>query len=325
LTTTEAKIVVIAETVDGRPAPVTYELTAWAGRMEEIVGGETMVLLLGDHPSEAGGEIAEKSGLRVIAAEVPSLEYYNREVFVNVLSWLLTDMNVGWSLAGHTAAGSDFASGLAVRLQAASISGVDGLADEDGEPVFQREVFGGKVRLDMTASGPPVVVTFLPGSIRPVEAAGAGNVEILYFDDAPDLTRTLGVKGTEAVDSALDRADVVVAAGRGIGKREKLELVRRLAACFPSSAVAGSRPICDLGWLGYQNQVGQTGRTITPKLYVACGISGARQHTIGMKNSGFIVSVNTDPAAPICNLADVCVVEDLNAFIPAFEDLCKKM
>ena len=109
---------------------------------------------------------------------------------------------------------------------------------------------------------------------------------------------------------------MVVAAGRGIAKPENLELLRRLAGLFSRAALAGSRPVCDAGWLGYGHQVGLTGASVAPRLYLACGISGARQHTVGMQGSEFIVAINSDPQAAIFNLADVCLVEDLLSFIP---------
>ena len=124
------------------------------------------------------------------------------------------------------------------------------------------------------------------------------------------------MEGT-GTDAGLSRAKVVVAAGRGVGEEENLDLLRRVAGLFSSAALAGSRPVCDLGWLSYGQQVGLTGTTVAPRLYIACGISGARQHTVGMQGSGFIVAINSDPQATIFNLADVCVKEDLAAFLPA--------
>jgi electron transfer flavoprotein alpha subunit len=132
----------------------------------------------------------------------------------------------------------------------------------------------------------------------------------------PRRSRSLGVKRVRTENAGLAQADVIVSAGRGIGKRENLDLIHRLAELFPRSAVGGSRPICDLGWLGYKHQIGQTGATVTPKLYIACGISGASQHLAGMRGAHFIVGINTDPHAAIFNVADVVVAEDVTTFIP---------
>ncbi|MBW2616973.1 MAG: electron transfer flavoprotein subunit alpha/FixB family protein, partial [Deltaproteobacteria bacterium] len=124
--------------------------------------------------------------------------------------------------------------------------------------------------------------------------------------------------------SALTEADVIVSAGKGIGRKENLEIIERLAALFPKSAVAGSRSVCDSKWLDRNRQVGYTGATVSPKLYIAAGISGATQHIAGMRSSGFIVAINSDPNAAIFNVSDVCVVEDLTTFVPVFIDSHEK-
>jgi electron transfer flavoprotein alpha subunit len=135
---------------------------------------------------------------------------------------------------------------------------------------------------------------------------------------SPRETRAQLLEVTPAVETeaALREAEVIVAAGRGIGSEETLDQIHRLAACFARSAVAGSRPLCDLGWLKYNRQVGQTGSTVRPKLYLACGISGAYQHIAGMKDSGFIVSINRDPQAAIGQWSDLRIEEDLKTFLP---------
>ena len=126
----------------------------------------------------------------------------------------------------------------------------------------------------------------------------------------------MGVKQAAMATKGITEANVVVAAGQGIGDQDNLELVNQLAAIFAKSAIAGSRIVCDLGWLEYGCQVGVTGATVSPQLYLACGISGAIQHISGMRGSDFIVAINKDPAAAIFQVADICVVEDLKSFIP---------
>jgi electron transfer flavoprotein alpha subunit len=154
------------------------------------------------------------------------------------------------------------------------------------------------------------------GMRSPAPPATAGRVDVFPFHGRPRQTRALGVAEAGAQDLDLTLADVVVCAGRGVGSAENIDGVRRLAALFPKSAVACSRPVCDLGWMDYRHQVGLTGRTVAPKLYIACGVSGAAQHLAGMRGAGFVVAVNKDPHAAIFQVADVGVVEDLAAFIP---------
>jgi electron transfer flavoprotein alpha subunit len=135
---------------------------------------------------------------------------------------------------------------------------------------------------------------------------------------APRSTQPIGtIAAAAAADTAdLTEADTIIAAGNGIGSEANLDLLRELAELFPHGAVAGTRIVCDRGWLGYARQVGITGTTVTPALYIACGISGATQHRVGMHGSQFVVAINTDPGAPIFNEADLCIVEDLTTFIP---------
>jgi electron transfer flavoprotein alpha subunit len=179
---------------------------------------------------------------------------------------------------------------------------------------------GGKIVAHVRPESDAAMVTVQPGSFEVTTSQDTvpGAVDIRRVDFEPRRSRSLGVTIGQAEDSGLQEADIIVSAGRGIGKRENLDLIDRLAALFPKSAVGGTRPVCDLGWLEYKKQVGLTGATVTPELYFACGISGAQQHLSGMRGAQFIVAVNSDPHAAIFNVADVCVVEDVTTFIPAF-------
>jgi electron transfer flavoprotein alpha subunit len=224
-------------------------------------------------------------------------------------------------LVGQSTQGMDFAPGLAVRLKAGCITGVDGICQRDGETCFSHSVYSAKIVLDLAPSAKTTVLTVQPGAFKPREegrAPAPGQLELRTWSVGPGRSRSLGYKTARQEDAGLAEADVIVAAGRGIGEQKNLALIERLAALFPRSAVAGSRPLCDHEWLEYKRQVGLTGATVSPKLYIACGISGAIQHTVGMQGSGFIVAISTDPNAAIFNIADVCIVEDLTGFIPAF-------
>jgi electron transfer flavoprotein alpha subunit len=201
---------------------------------------------------------------------------------------------------------------------------VEGVRQAEGRLVLTRAAIFGKALEDIAPLGLPLAITVQPGAF-PVAQAGetpSPPVRVVTMEHPACRSRLLESPPGPVHDQALSQAQVVVAARRGIGKPENLELLRRLAACFSGATLAGSRPVCDMGWLGYQSQVGLTGATVAPKLYLACGISGARQHTMGMAGAGFIVAINTDPQAAIFNLADVAVIEDLTRFIPAFLDCC---
>jgi electron transfer flavoprotein alpha subunit len=207
-----------------------------------------------------------------------------------------------------------------VRLGAACITGVERVFREDDHICFTRAVYNGKIMAIINPVAAPMVVTVQPGIFKPprLDHTTPGTVDIRTVSLPPQRTRSKGIKRAKQEDSALSEAEVIVSAGRGIGSKKNLDLISRLAALFPRSAVGGSRPVCDLDWLEYKQQVGITGATVTPTLYIACGISGSVQHQSGMRGAGFIVAINTDPDAAIFNIADVCIVEDLTTFIPSF-------
>ncbi|MDY7002005.1 MAG: electron transfer flavoprotein subunit alpha/FixB family protein [Thermodesulfobacteriota bacterium] len=312
-------IVIIAEHLEGRPLPAAYELAAFARELERLVFSPIKIIVLGENAEGPAKKIAQVTGLDVIAVRNPSLATYNAELYKAILGEILPELNPAFVCAAQTTQGMDLGPGLAARLGAACITGVEKVSQKEGRLFFSRPMYGGKILAEIC---PSTLVTFLtvqPGVFKAgsLSEYAPGRVEVRDFEAAPERTRSLGVKRSTEESADIASAQVIVAAGRGVGKKENLELLARLAALFPRSAIAGSRPVCDMGWLEYKRQVGLTGAAIAPRLYLACGISGARQHIVGMRNSDFIVAVSTDPNAAIFDLADVCVVEDLTGFIPA--------
>ncbi len=200
--------------------------------------------------------------------------------------------------------------------------------ETSGEHTFDRErrVWHSRPRLCRTRSAAgenPYFILTQPGAFAASELMPEKPGEVIEMNvgAGPPGVRLLKKESGAAGDAALARADVIVAAGRGIGKKENLVLIQKLAAKFSGSAVGASRPICDAGWLPYNRQVGQTGATVTPKLYIACGISGSTQHVAGMRGSEFVVAVNTDPDAAIFKHADVGVIEDFKVLISALDEI----
>ena len=173
--------------------------------------------------------------------------------------------------------------------------------------------------MKINAICPTAVLTIMPGAFKAkgrIDKSSSGSYEIIKSDYSPQKTKMLKTIQAEKDDYPITEADVIVSAGRGIGKKENLEYIYSLAGIFKRAAIGASRPICDIGWLGYKHQVGTTGKTVAPKLYIACGISGTIQHLSGIKGANLIVALNTDPNAPIFNTADYCLVEDIITFIP---------
>lgn len=312
-------IVVIAEYVEGQVRPVTYELAAFACTLQkEIPSSDIKIVVIGDAIEEMAEIMALKTGFCVFAIRVPGLAGYNAEVYKNVLADVLTAWLPSHVCAAHSTQGLDFAPGLAVRLGAACVTGVEAIVKHDEKICFQRAVCGGKIMADVHANSQMVMLCVLPGSFAPgpTDTAAPGPVKQLTMENAPVQSFSRGIIRKSMDSSAVTEADVIIAAGRGIGDKDHLALIYRLAALFPKSAVAGSRIVCDNGWLDYSQQVGVTGCTVAPSLYIACGLSGAIQHVSGMRGSGFIVAINTDSKAAIFNVSDVCIVENLATFIP---------
>lgn len=311
-------VLAVAEHAGGRLAPVSLELAAAAADLAGRLGLTARLAVLADDPAPLAAEAARQCGLPVLAVAVPGLTVFHGEAYRLALAGLLARRPATAVLAAHTTSGLDWAPGLAARLGGACVSGVERLDGEGGGLRLGRSGQHGKVWEELKPLAWPLVATVQPGAFAAAAPpAGPSPLEALELAAPACRGRVLAMRDQGGADAGLARAQVVVAGGRGLGKPENLDLLRRLAALFTGAALAGSRPICDLGWLGYASQVGQTGVTVAPRLYIACGISGARQHTVGMQGSGFIVAVNSDPQAAIRNLADVCVIDDLAAFIPA--------
>jgi electron transfer flavoprotein alpha subunit len=312
-------IIVVAEHFEGRVRPVTYELVAFALKLRVSEAMPIKVIILGEDVAGLAREISQHSGQDVFAIQVPELRGYNGDIYRELLERLLGDHDPRYICVAHSSQGLDFAPALAVALQADCITGIENIYDTNGQLCVVRPIYGGKVVAHVKSKAKTSILAIQPGIFKPAENDDqtAGSVTIKSMPCQTGKSQWLGIKQAEADTSGISETDYLIAAGMGIGDEENLEFIYQLAKLFPKSAVAGSRIVCDMGWLEYKCQVGVTGATVTPELYIACGISGAVQHVSGMRGSGFIVAINTDPAAAIFHVADICVVEDLKTFIPA--------
>ncbi|RLC10246.1 MAG: hypothetical protein DRI24_20555 [Deltaproteobacteria bacterium] len=311
-------IVVIAEHFQGEIRPVTHELVRFAEALQEVRPTGIQILVLGEKVEGLAKNLAKTTGKDVLGILAPQLTRYNGQAYKTVLHEVLREHPPAYVCVAHSSRGSDFAPGLAMRMGAACITGVSSISVQEGVICFSRDIYGGKINADMVSSSKTTVLTVQPGSYGPTpknDQAG-GKVYLKSVVVVPQASTTLSTTAFQTSDLDLSIARIIVSAGRGIGEAENLQLIRNLASVLPRSVVCGSRPVIDLGWMTYDRQVGITGAIVTPDLYIACGISGAAQHAGGMKGSGFIVSINTDPMAAIFNLSDICIVEDLMTFIP---------
>jgi electron transfer flavoprotein alpha subunit len=318
-------IIIIGEHTEGHIAPVTLELIAFARVLQQRIPAGIHLFLAGRHLTDAANQLAETEGIDITLLEPgPSETPTGTEpapddpAFKSLPLDLILHLNPVYVCMGHTPTGTDIAPALAVSLNAACITGVERVVTQDNHLCFARSVFNDKITATMLPASKTSVLTIMPGSFKPEPGlpGSSGTVSTLSIPNGPGRHAFLGYKKNDADTSALNSADVIVSAGNGVKKQEHLETIYELSRIFPKSAVAGSRPICDKKWLKYSQQVGVTGACVKPKLYIACGISGASQHTAGMRDARFIVAINTDPHAAIFNIADVCIIEDLKSFIP---------
>lgn len=285
-----------------------------------------MMLVIGEDCRTAAESASVKFGLPVLALSGANLVPAISDAFIFAIAQVAARVSPRFILMAHTISNMDAAPLLAAKLNAACITGVTGVEEGDSGPVFVRPASCGKLVQRFAVTADCAVVTALPGSFPVPETPPFPPGQISGEDaKTPDSKmRLVSELAPASADMGLCAADVVVAAGRGIGCPENLELIERMATLFPRSAVAGSRPVCDAGWLPANRQVGVTGATVTPKLYIACGISGVFQHVAGMAGSNLIVAINSDPCAPIFSVAHIGVAEDLTAFIPAFLEEAEK-
>jgi electron transfer flavoprotein alpha subunit len=344
------EIVVIAEINAGQPAPVTLELIAFAKSIRGDQAIPVRVFVLGKRIEDVVAGLAEIPGVAVAGFEGNALAAYHAEAWKHVLIPVLAEMRPRFVCVGHDSTGADFAPGLAARLGAGCITGVENARVEKEGVIFQRSILKGKAIMKVSSDAQTTVITLVPGMFHPSDVPGepvevaaawkssgrrnkesnesisdAGRGGIIPVGDIPLKSRLLGFLSAPEADADLSGAEIIVSAGRGIVKEENLSLIRDLAAIFSRSAVGGSRTVCDAGWLPPRLQIGQTGKTVSPRMYIACGISGALQHLAGMRGSQFIVAINHDPRAAIFQVADIAVVEDLLTFIPLLIDACRKL
>ena len=313
---------VVAEHSDGFVQPVTYEVLNFAHKVTRAIKGKISVVVLAHPARPMAVQIAERTGIDVVGIDTKTSRDYHGEAYRNLLTSLADSDPPSFLFIPHTTMGWDLAPALTVDLGASSLSAVCGFEADRGL-LFRRRILNGKIIQDVRSVGDrPVVITVVPGTEHPYspKTNAPGNVQI-YERETP-RTRTRVLYHVEPPPGSVDlgEAEVIIAAGRGVGDAEDLACIHELAGLFKRGAVGASRPLCDMGLLPLTYQVGMTGQTVSPRLYIACGVSGALQHTMGMKNADMIVAINMDRNALFCREAHYAVVADLHEFIPVLID-----
>ncbi len=320
-------ILVVAEQREGKLNRVSFETIAAAQAIAKETGWAVEVVLPGSGILELSGELAGKTSGSVWALDAEVLKAYTSDAYVHALKAFIGERQPKLVLFPHTYQVRDFAPRLALALDRTLISDATGYKYDGGKLLFTRQMFQGKFAADVSFGGDaPWMATVQIGAFRADQAEGGSGVVktvAAVGSDTPARVTPHEVfqEAKQTVD--LSQAEVIVAGGRGIKEQQNMVLAENLAAAL-GGEVAASRPICDNGWLPLERQIGSSGQTVAPKLYIALGVSGAIQHIVGMKGSRTIVAVNKDPEAPIFEIADVAVVGDLFQVVPALTEEIKK-
>lgn len=321
-------ILVLVEQQQGVLNRVSLETIAAAQAIAGDTGWQVEIAVLGSGIGPTAAELAGKKVAKVTAIESPQLAVYTSDAYVYVLKEFLSGKQPKLVLMPHTYQVRDFAPSLALALGKTVIPDAIGYKYENGKLLFTRQMFQGKFAADVSFAdnGPLWMATFQNGAFRGDQAeSGTAPIETVNVV-VPDGTvrvhaHEIFKEAKQAVD--LSQSEVIVAVGRGIKEQKNLAMVEELATLLGGD-IAASRPICDAGWLPLDRQVGSSGQTIAPKLYIALGISGAIQHIVGMKGSRTIIAVNKDAEAPIFEIADVGVVANLFDVVPPLIEEIKK-
>ncbi len=317
----------IAEISGGEIKAISFELLAAARQLADALGTTVGSVVIGHEAASVAGSLFACGADEVAVAESPALANFAPEPWTKVIASFAAAHDPQVMLLGHSALGKELAGRLAVRLGTSVVADCTHLAVDGGKVVCTRPIFGGTMLSAAVSTTALTFATVRPKAFaRPTEQPGReGKLLRIAVDDSWTRLRTEIVEITREQTAAIGLADaeIVVSGGRGVGAPDKFELIERLASEL-GAAVGASRAVVDAGWRPHKEQVGQTGRTVSPKLYVACGISGAIQHLVGMRTSGTIVAINTDAEAPIMKVANVAVVGDLQQVIPAVIEELKK-
>jgi electron transfer flavoprotein alpha subunit len=294
-------------------------------RAAALGGGEVAGALVGSGVKGIASEAGRFGAARVYVADDPAFESPLPQPRVDALAAIVREHGIDTVLFANSVLAADVAAGLAARLDAGLNWDLVDLAREHGQLVGKRPALEDSVYVDVGWTSEPRLALFRSGTFDPAETGGEAElVEVaVEVEDFSRSAQMLEQAHEERQGPSIEDAEIVVAGGRGLGQPENFALVEELAQAL-GGAVGATRAVVDAGWYPYAAQVGQTGRTVSPKLYVACGISGAIQHKVGMQGSGVIVAINKDPNAPIFEFSDLGVVGDLHQVLPKLTQLVRE-
>lgn len=324
-----ANVLAIAEQRDGALRKVSQEVVSAGRSVADALGGEVHAVVLGSAGvAERAGELGRYGADKVLVGESDMFQCYNPEGFTQALADLLRGKEYSAVLFPATSQGKDLAPRLAARLDVPLATDATALSVDGGELVITRPLYAGKAFAQVMLEGSPRLVSLRPNVFRATESARAGTVERLGIATRPEEWR---VKVREVAAMAAGKPDVaeapvIVSGGRGMRGPENWKILEDLCdAIGPRCALGASRAVVDAGWRPHAEQVGQTGKTVAPQLYIAVGISGAVQHLAGMRTAKTIVAINKDPEAPIFKLADYGIVGDAFEVVPRLTEAIRSL
>lgn len=310
-----SKVLVLAESREGSLRNVSFEAIAAGKKISS--GGEVVAVLLGDAAGEQAAELGAFGADRVVTVEHPHLKQYTSDGYGQALMAVIEQESPEAIVFGHTALGKDLSPKIAAKLQVGLVSDVTDIEGEGDDAIFIRPIYSGKAFEKVKLKDDVKFITVRPNNIAPLakEEGKSADVSSLSVDitNLRTIIKEVVRKSTDGVD--LSEAKVVVAGGRGVKSADGFAPLKELADLL-GGAVGASRGACDADYVDYSLQIGQTGKVVTPDLYIAAGISGAIQHLAGMSNSKVIVAINKDPEANIFKVADYGIVGDLFEVIP---------
>ena len=321
---------IVAEIKDDKIRNVSFELLGKAIELADELKQDPCVLLIGNNIKRFTQDFSNRGAKKIYIAEHEDLKDYHTETYSTVITGIVSKYNPNIVLYPATINGRDLAPRIAATLKLGLTADCTGLSIKDGLLLQTRPAFGGNIMADIICPiTRPQMATVRPNVMEMAPIQDIVNTEIIEIPVKVDL-QGLKVKTKEIISgTALEcgipvcEADTIVSGGRGVGSKENFNMIENLANVL-NAAVGASRAAVDLGWIPKSQQVGQSGSTVSPKIYIACGISGTIQHLVGMKSSDIIIAINKDPEAPIFNVANYGIVGDLCEVVPLLTEALKK-
>ncbi len=313
-------ILVLAEHKEGNPALITLQLLGKGRELADKLGVQLMAVVLGYKAEAVTGALVEMGVDGVLVADHPCLQDYNPEVYCRVMNDVVRDTKPRLLLMGYTFLGMELGPAVAASLGVTLVSNCVDLELRDGTFSATRTVYNGVAHIKVEPQGPPplivsVQVGAFPANRITPRAAIVSQIPV-KIDEGDIRTKVVGFQQTGIGDIDITKADIIVAIGRGIGEMANIQLAKDVAEAL-GGVIGCTRPVADAGWLPPEYVVGMSGKTVRPKVYMACGISGATHHTVSMKDSQIIIAINKDPNAPIFQVAHYGVTGDLLEILPA--------